>query len=85
MAYATADDVYLALSAQAFVVRPRPFEAIEIATGTIRLTAHGLATTDLVVLAAVGAGTLPTTSSAFTAYSPIVVSGDLFKIATTPS
>lgn len=81
MAYATRDHVYnLGLSAQAFVVRPRPFEAIDIATGTIRLAAHGFSALDLVMLTATSGGSLPTGVSGFTTYTPIIVSGDLFQL-----
>lgn len=81
MAYATRDDVYLlGLSALAFVVRPRPFEAVDTATGNIRLTAHGFTASDLVILSVTGGGSLPTGTSALTTYTPIVVSGDLFRL-----
>lgn len=85
-AYATRDDVYLlGLSAQAFVVRPRPVDTatgVDITTGTIRLTAHGLTALDIVTLTVTSGGSLPAEYSAFTAYTPIVVTGSLFKLTT---
>lgn len=86
-AYCTDDDVFtLGLAAQAFVVRARPVQAADIdgATGTIRLKAHGLTSADLVTLEVTSGGSLPTGLSAFTAYSPIVVSFDLLQLAETP-
>lgn len=81
MPYATRDHVYnLGLSARAFARAPRPVEAVEPSTGTIRLTAHGLSADDLVLLDAVAGGTLMGGVSAFTYYSPTIVGADLFRI-----
>lgn len=83
-AYATRDDVYLlGLAAQAFVVRPRPVlpADVDLATGTIRLKAHGLTSADVLSLEVTGGGSLPTGLSAFVALSPVVVTSDLFRIA----
>lgn len=82
VAYCTLDNVFtLGLSAQAFLTRPRPFDAIDIATGTIRLKGHGFAATDVVTLEVTSGGALPTGTSAFLPYSPMIVSFDLFKIS----
>ncbi len=87
MPYATRDDVFLlALSAQAFVTlaRPVPTIDVDIATGTIRLKAHGFAASDLIALEVKSGGALPSggsgTPSAYQTYAPIPVSGDLFRI-----
>lgn len=90
MPYATLDDVYqLGLGAQAFASRPRPVQSgvdggtLDITTGVIRLEAHGLDAADLVSLRVSGGGALPTGApslSAFTVYSPDVVSFDLFRL-----
>jgi hypothetical protein len=88
LAYAVRDDVFLlALSAQAFVVLPRPVadDAIDAASATIRLEAHGLATTDVITFRVTDGGTLPTGISAFTPYYPIPVTSDLFRVATSPN
>lgn len=81
--YCTRDDVFLlGLGAQAFVVRARPVEsgAVDIATGVIRLKAHGLSDDDTVTTEVTTGGTLATTLSAFTAYGVAVVSFDLFRL-----
>lgn len=79
--YATRDHVYnLGLTARAFARAPRPVEAVDPATGTIRLTAHGLSVDDLVLLDAVSGGTLIGGVSAFTYYSPVIVGADLFQL-----
>jgi hypothetical protein len=79
--YCTLDEVYLlGLSAQAFVTRARPYDAVNAATATIRLKAHGLSALDVVTFEVTGGGALPTGVSAFVAYTPIVVSSDLFQI-----
>ena len=84
-AYATRQDVYdLGLGAQAFASRPRAVDAsrdVDIATGTIRLRAHGLSASDVVSLEVTAGGTLPTAASAFAAYAPIVVTSDLFRLS----
>lgn len=86
MAYSTLDDVFLlGLSAQAFVVLARPFDAVDAASATIRLKAHGLSATDVITFEVTEGGALPTGLSAFTAYYPIPVTADLFRVATTPS
>lgn len=86
MAYATRADVYrLGLTAAAFVTRPRPYDAVTIASASIRLTAHGLAADDLVSLVAVSGGSLPTSVTATSVYSPVIVSGDVFTLKTYPA
>lgn len=83
MAYSTLDDVFLlGLSAQAFVVLPRPIDAVDAASATIRLRAHGFATSDVITFDLTAGGALPTGISAFTPYYPIPVTGDLFRVAT---
>ncbi len=86
MAYSTLDDVFLlGLSAQAFVVLARPFDAVDAASATIRLKAHGLTVNDVITFEVTEGGALPTGLSAFTPYYPIPVTADLFRVATTPS
>lgn len=86
MAYSTLDDVFLlGLSAQAFVVLARPFDAVDAASATIRLKAHGLSALDVITFEVTEGGALPTGISAFTAYYPIPVSADLFRVALTPN
>lgn len=79
-AYADLGDVYMCLSAQAFALRGRPFEAVDIATGIIRLTAHGLSASDLVRIDVTSGGALPTGVSAFTYYAVVPVGADLFRL-----
>lgn len=84
MAYCTRDDVFLlGLTAQAFVTRPRPVTAadVEIATGVIRLEAHGLSEQDTITVRVTGGGTLPPELTAFAAYTPVPVSFDLLRLA----
>jgi hypothetical protein len=81
--YATLDDVFLlGLGAQAFASRPRPVAPtdVSLATGVIRLEAHGLAADDLITLRVTAGGALATALSAFTVYGVEVVSFDLFRI-----
>lgn len=86
MAYATRRDVYLlGLSAQAFVTRSRPFDAVDATSATIRLRAHGLDVGDVVTFDVVSGGALPTGISAAALYYPIAVGSDLLRIATTPA
>jgi hypothetical protein len=81
MPYATLDDVFnLGLSAQAFVVRARPFDAVDITTGTIRLTAHGFSAADSLLFVAVSGGALPPELSGFTYYTPKPLGADLFQV-----
>lgn len=86
MPYATRDDVFnLGLSALAFVARARPLEptplaAVDLATGVIRLKAHGLSASDLITLEVTTGGTLATGLSAFVPYTLNVVSFDLLRI-----
>lgn len=84
-AYCTEDDVFKALAAQAFVVRPRPVQPADVdgASGTIRLEAHGLTADDVVTFKGTSGGSLPTGVTAFAPYYPTVVSFDLFKVAAT--
>lgn len=86
MAYSTLDDVFLlGLSAQAFVVLPRPFDAVDAASATIRLRAHGLTVADVITFEVTEGGTLPTGISAFTAYYPIPVTANLVRVSLTPN
>lgn len=83
VAYCTDDEVFsLGLSAQAFVVRARPVTSgdVDIATGTIRLKAHGLSPLDAITFEVTSGGSLPTGISAFVVYAPEVVSADLFRV-----
>lgn len=85
MSYSSRDDVFLlGLSAQAFVVRPRPFDGADAASATIRLKAHGLSLADVITFEVTSGGALPTGISAFAPYYPIPVSNDLFRVALTP-
>lgn len=80
--YATLDETYnLALSARAFVVAPSPIPMVDLATGKIRLGAHGLGAADLVLFSCTTGGALPPELDAFTYYSPIIVGGDVFQVA----
>ncbi len=84
MGYCVLDDVYnLALTAQAFVMRPRPFDAVDITTATIRLKAHGLSALDVITFEASSSGSLPTSISGFAPYYPSPVSADLLRVALT--
>lgn len=84
MSYATRRDVYLlGLSAQAFVARSRPFDAVDATTATVRLRAHGLDTGDVVTFEATAGGALPTGLSAFAVYYAVPVSSDLFRVSLT--
>ncbi|HMI84862.1 MAG TPA: hypothetical protein VK550_12265 [Polyangiaceae bacterium] len=86
MAYSTLDDVFLlGLSAQAFVVLARPFDAVDGASATIRLRAHGLTALDVITFEGTEGGALPTGISAFTPYYPIPITADLFRVALTPN
>jgi hypothetical protein len=84
-AYATPQDVYdLGFGAAAFVVVPRPWkpedrkgDAIDIATGTIRMAGHGYSADDLVEFVLVGAGSVPGGVAAGAVYSPAPV--DFFR------
>jgi len=80
--YCTRDDVYtLGLTAQAFIVRARPFDAVDAATASIRLKGHGFSAADLVLFESTSGGSLPTGVSTFTAYNPVIVSSDVFRIS----
>jgi hypothetical protein len=80
--YATLDETYnLALTARAFEVAPSPLVTVEIATGKIRLPAHGYGAADLILFSATSGGSLPAELDAFTYYSPIIIGGDVFKVA----
>jgi hypothetical protein len=89
--YATPRHVYdLGLTAQAFVVRPRPLASragdfLDYATGTFWMLGHGLDATDIVwlVLVAGSGGTLPGGALATISYSPIVVDGRRFRLSLT--
>jgi hypothetical protein len=80
--YCSRDEVFnLGLSAQAFVIRPRPFDAIDITTGTIRLKGHGFSALDAIAFEVTSGGSLPTGLTAFTTYNPVITSFDLFKVS----
>jgi hypothetical protein len=86
-AYATRDDVFnLALSAKAFVVRAQPFDGIDVATGIVRLKAHGLSGDDFVTLEVTSGGSLPVpitgfdALTAFTKYAVESVEFDYFRL-----
>jgi hypothetical protein len=82
MAYATLDETYnLALTARAFVVGASKIDSVEIATGKIRLPSHGCTAADLLLFSYTSGGSLPAELDAFTYYSPIIVGGDVFKVA----
>ena len=82
MAYATLDDVYLlGLSAQAFATFPRPFDAVDAASATIRLRAHGLSVLDAITFETTEGGVLWPGGSDFVVYYPLPVSADLFQIS----
>jgi hypothetical protein len=82
MSYATRDDLFqLALAASAFVAYARPYDAVDAATATIRIKGHGFSNDDLITFEC-ATGTLPNGISQFAIYHPIVVSGDLFQVAT---
>ena len=86
MAYSTLDEVFtLGLAAQAFQMLPRPFDAVDAATATIRLRAHGLTLDDVITFEVSDGGALPTAISAFQPYYPIPVTADLFQVALTPN
>lgn len=83
MPYATRDDVFnLALSARAFAVRPMVVEqaGVDIATGVIRLRAHGLSAEDVVTIEAPSGTTLPTGLAAGTTYGIESVGFDLLRL-----
>lgn len=81
--YATDDDVFACLSAQAFVVRQRPVLPADVdgATGTVRLDAHGLTADDVITFKVTSGGALPTGVTAFAPYYPTPTAFDLFKVA----
>ncbi len=82
MAYATVAETYaLALSARAFVVAPSPIAAVDITTGTIRLTAHGFGAADRIIFNVTSGGVLTPELSTFVYYTPIPIGSDLFKVA----
>ncbi len=82
--YCTLDDVYLlGLTAQAFVVYPRPFDAVDAATATIRIKAHSMNALDVVTFEKTSGGTLPTGITEFVAYGPLPVTSDLFRLSLT--
>ena len=91
--YAELRDVYdLGLTAQSFVVRPRPLDPragdqLDFATGTFWMLGHGLDAADIVwmvLIASGGVGALPGGASSVTPYSPIVLDGRRFRLATSP-
>jgi hypothetical protein len=82
MAYVSLDEAYLlSLSERAFVVAASPIQAAELATGTIRLAAHGMHATDRILFSVTTGGTLTPELSTFTYYTPIRVGPDLFRVA----
>lgn len=82
--YATLDDVFLlGLGAQAFVSRARPVDApaaVNLATGVIRLEAHGLGADDMITARVTSGGTLPTGIVTTAVYGVEVISFDLLRI-----
>lgn len=81
--YATLDDVFLlGLSAQAFVSRARPVATadVNLATGVIRLEAHGLDDADVITVRVTSGGTLATGLVTTASYGVEVVSFDLLRI-----
>ena len=83
MSYATRDQLFsLALAAPAFVAYARPFDAVDAATATIRIKGNGLSSLDTITFELSEGGTLPTGISEFTAYYPVPVTSDLFRIST---
>ena len=66
--------------ARAFVVRAEPYDDIDIATGKIRLKAHGMSSSDLVTLEVTTGGSLPTGLSPFTAYPVEPLDFDLIRL-----
>lgn len=83
MAYCTPDEVFaLGLPAAAFVTRARPVQPSDVngANGRIRIKGHGLSNSDVVTIEVTAGGALPTGVSAFTPYTPAVVSFDLFTL-----
>ncbi len=82
MAYATLDETYLTLSERAFVVAPSPIQhASELATGKIRLAAHGFHAADRILFSVTTGGLLTPELSVFTYYTPIRLGPDLFQVA----
>jgi len=85
MPYAVIDDIYeLGLAARAFIAYARPFEAVDITTGTIRLKAHGYDPSDIITFEVSSGGQLPSQLSAFAPFYPYVVTSDLFKVCSSP-
>lgn len=85
MPYAVIDDIYeLGLPARAFIAYARPFEAVDIATATIRLKAHGYDPSDIITFEVNAGGELPAELSAFAPFYPKPISSDLFRVATSP-
>jgi hypothetical protein len=84
VSYSTRDDVFtFGLAAMAFVARPRPAEAVDISTATVRIKAHGLSTLDVITFEVTSGGSLPTSISAARVYCPLPASFDLFRISLT--
>lgn len=82
MAYATRDQLFsLALAAPAFVAYPRPFDAVDGPTATIRIKGHGLSLSDVITFERSDGGTLPTGLSEWATYYPVPVTADLFRVA----
>lgn len=85
--YATLTDVYrLALTAQAFVTRPRALDAragdaLAPSSGVFRMIAHGLAPDDRVQLVLLGAGAIPTGGTVNTPYVPTALDFYRFTLA----
>lgn len=90
-AYATPQDVYdLGLTAQAFVVRPRPLDpragdSLDIETGTFRMIGHGLTADDVVELVLVAGGAVPAGGAINTTYHPLIVDFFRFRLSLTPN
>jgi hypothetical protein len=79
--YCKVQDVYdLALTARAFVSRPKQVEAVAISTGILKVTGHALAPADLVTLEVTTGGALPPEYSAAQPYNVAPISSELFQL-----
>lgn len=90
VAYAEVGDIYdLGLTAQAFVVLPRPFDprkgdSLDFATGTFSLSGHGLVADDLAWLVLIASGgSIPTGGSTTVTYHPLPLNYRQFRLSLT--